>query len=759
MNLFEKQRPWIAALLMAVMAFFAAHAQAAPLVSELGQLSVVGTDLVDEDGNVTQLRGMSTHALTSRWLGDDGNNPPGDAPGLYATKETIRWTRDSWGANVIRAAVYVEGWGIADERNWPFESPPYTGGHPHLNPGYFQNVIDMINWAIELDMYIIVDWHVLEEADPLIYQADAEVFFQQISSLYPNVPNILYEIVNEPNFRRESISYGVYDHATELYRVSWANHIKPYAEDIIPIIRANSPHAVVIVGTPEWDQKVMDVVNGGRLDPAIYGDVMYSLHFYACSHGQTIRDEAQEAFNRGLPIFVSEWGATNASGADGFCEAETRTWIDFLNARNISWVNWALSGKDESVSVFKANTPHNFTQGMTLGSDGRVTAASDAEFSTTYLTEVGVLIKCLMSEACDGGVVTAANGTINLDIANFLDLSDLNDYDNSYSYVLVSTPLHGTVAIASNIVTYSPGALFTGSDSFTYRVINAAGVESDPATITVIGTVDPQECDAPAWQSGTHYPAGTVVSHNGIEYRAVWYINPSADGLSPNNTFSWGPWTILGECGGSDDHLTVSTTAVNVGSNGGAVSVSVSSNIGWSVTENLSWVTVTASTTSGNGSLNVVVAVNSGSSRTGTFTVTGGGITHTITVTQAGISGGSCGYQITAQTHQWHNVWNAQLTIRNTSGAPLNGWSVILDYANSSSLGSYGNPGTWDAEIQTLSAQERRYQLTNKPWNGSIPAGGSVVIHLNGTSGPPPQAGQPLILADVPSISGASCGN
>lgn len=56
---------------------------------------------------------------------------------------------------------------------------------------------------------------------------------------------------------------------------------------------------------------------------------------------------------QGLPVFVSEWGTSDASGSGGVYLDEAKTWIDFMNQNNISWANWSLCDKSESSAAIK----------------------------------------------------------------------------------------------------------------------------------------------------------------------------------------------------------------------------------------------------------------------------------------------------------------------------------------------------------------------------------------------------------------------
>ena len=142
---------------------------------------------------------------------------------------------------------------------------------------------------------------------------------------------MLYEICNEPNGG-----------------TSWAD-VKAYAERIIPVIRENSPDAVVIVGTPTWSQDV----DAAAANPLAFDNIMYALHFYAATHKDDLRAKAAAALDAGLPLFVTEFGICDASGNGAIDEEQADAWIAFLDERGVSYVMWNLSNKAESSAAFK----------------------------------------------------------------------------------------------------------------------------------------------------------------------------------------------------------------------------------------------------------------------------------------------------------------------------------------------------------------------------------------------------------------------
>ena len=72
---------------------------------------------------------------------------------------------------------------------------------------------------------------------------------------------------------------------------------------------------------------------------------MYTLHFYAATHKEYLRQKATTALNSGLPIFATEFGVCDASGNGNLYLTEANKLIDFLNKHNISWMFCNLSKK------------------------------------------------------------------------------------------------------------------------------------------------------------------------------------------------------------------------------------------------------------------------------------------------------------------------------------------------------------------------------------------------------------------------------
>lgn len=269
-----------------------------------GALHVENGKLTDADGNIVQLYGMSTHGIA--WFPQ------------YINYDSFRTLRDDWNTNCIRLAMYTAEYG------------GYCAGGDKEQ--LKQLVRDGVSYATELGMYVIVDWHILSDCDPNQNKDEAIAFFREMSEAFADNDNVLYEICNEPNSG-----------------TSW-DSIKSYAEEVIPVIREQKPDAVILVGTPTWSQEI----DKSAASPLTFDNVMYTLHFYAGTHKDDLRNRLETCAQNNLPVFVSEFGMCDASGNGANDFDSTTKWLDLLNKYQISFCCWNLANKDESSSVFKA---------------------------------------------------------------------------------------------------------------------------------------------------------------------------------------------------------------------------------------------------------------------------------------------------------------------------------------------------------------------------------------------------------------------
>lgn len=276
-----------------------------------GKLKVVGNQLCTSNGKPIQLRGVSTHGLS--WYPD------------YVNKDMFRELK-SWGANTVRLAMYTA------------EYNGYCTGDDKNRKELKKLVKKGVEYATEQDLYVIIDWHILSDGNPNTYKSQAISFFKEMAELYKNNDHVIYEICNEPNGG-----------------VSWSQ-IKDYAKDIIKVIRQKDSDGVILVGTPTWSQEV----DKAAADPIKdYKNIMYTLHFYADTHRDSLRNTLKNAVEDGLPVFVSEFGICDASGNGSINTKQADKWMKLLNQYGVSYVSWNLSNKAESSALIQSGCSKN----------------------------------------------------------------------------------------------------------------------------------------------------------------------------------------------------------------------------------------------------------------------------------------------------------------------------------------------------------------------------------------------------------------
>ncbi len=276
-----------------------------------GKLKVDGKNIVDNNGNKFQIQGLSTHSIY--------------AFPQFINYNVFKFTKEELNSNTIRLCVY---------------SNPADGYSENL----YTKVDDGVEYATQLGLYVILDWHILTDNDPNINKESAKKFFSRMSEKYKDYDNIFYEICNEPNGN-----------------VSWET-VKNYAIEMINLIREKDEDSIIIIGTPDYCKDLNSVVNSPIKD---VDNLLYSFHFYSASHKEDLRDVVENAYNKNLPIIVSEFGLSEYTGSGKIDEEEAEKWIDFLRNKNIGYLCWTISSKDESSALLKTNVLNidNLTEG------------------------------------------------------------------------------------------------------------------------------------------------------------------------------------------------------------------------------------------------------------------------------------------------------------------------------------------------------------------------------------------------------------
>ncbi|MBQ8177040.1 MAG: cellulase family glycosylhydrolase [Oscillospiraceae bacterium] len=264
-------------------------------VAYYGEIVADGNKLVGKNtGETVRVTGMSF--FWSNWSQK------------YYTADYVDYLVDDYNCEVVRCSYGIQDNGV-----------PYDDTCEPL-------IEDVIDRAIERGVYVIIDWHSHGAHNN---PDEAVEYFEKLAEKYGSYDNVIFEIYNEPT------------------QISWET-VKAYAEIVIPAIRKHSDN-LVIVGSPTWSQDVTKAAE----NPVDGENIAYTLHFYAGTHKQWLRDNADRAISAGIPLFVTEWGSVNADGNGSIDKTSTEEWFAWMDKNNISSCNWAVNDKDEGSSIFE----------------------------------------------------------------------------------------------------------------------------------------------------------------------------------------------------------------------------------------------------------------------------------------------------------------------------------------------------------------------------------------------------------------------
>lgn len=262
-----------------------------------GRLNVKGNKIVDQHGDPVTLHGMSLYCWASQ------------GTQFYNASAVNHFAQD-WKCNVIRIPILPNAY----RRN------------PTNETNKIKTVVDA---CIANGIYAIVDWHAMAGAQNDV--ASAQAFFSAVASAYGNTPNIMYEPWNEP--------------VQEPWTV-----IKAYHEAVITTIRAIDPAGIIICGSRHWDQECDEA---SQNPITISTNIAYSIHFYAATHRQSLRDNGARALKNGVALFCTEYGTSSASGGGAYDPAETPLWWNWLDANNVGCANWSAAALREISAAFQ----------------------------------------------------------------------------------------------------------------------------------------------------------------------------------------------------------------------------------------------------------------------------------------------------------------------------------------------------------------------------------------------------------------------
>ncbi len=135
-------------------------------VERHGKLRVEGNRMVNKDGIPPQLRGISLS--WSLWGGKK-----------YYNTKVIDWLTKDFKINLLRASMGVEP----------------EGGYLKNSDEQMKLMTTVIDRAISNGIYVLIDWH---DHNADLHLEESKAFFALMAKKYSGVPNVIYEIFNEP---------------------------------------------------------------------------------------------------------------------------------------------------------------------------------------------------------------------------------------------------------------------------------------------------------------------------------------------------------------------------------------------------------------------------------------------------------------------------------------------------------------------------------------------------------------------------------
>ena len=427
-------------------------------VQNYGALGTNSGEVVSQKtGKIAMLRGVSLY-----WS---------DATGLqYYKPEVISWAAKSLGIDVFRFAMGVQYYNSDGNATEPLDSSYSYMGSPST---YLSKIDQMVQAAVENDVYIIIDWH-SHRAE--YEQTAADTFFTRMAKTYGNIPNVIFEIYNEP------------------VKTAWST-ITSYANTVAAHIRQYSDN-LILVGTPSWSQ----LTSYGGVTAT---NVAYVFHFYAGTHTVgTFGSRITAAKNAGNAVFISEWGTTAANGKGSANESNTNDWFTFMEANRLSNCNWSLRQETNPIdnttegsaifsgSAFLTNAEDlsnaTYTSSGTLVKNYLTTHKSSwadsliagntsgsCHFASTTVTETAGALTNLLKAGCtytssDETVASVSGTTINILSAGY---AILTANDNSQSIVVVEEEPEQTVSGLSDFI-----CRYGGTCTQNHSMTNYSGV-------------------------------------------------------------------------------------------------------------------------------------------------------------------------------------------------------------------------------------------------------------------------------------------
>jgi len=283
--------------------------------ASLSQISVSGNTFVNEEGEVVIFKGLDT------------SDPDKLAKEGHWNPEYFKAMK-SWGANIVRFPVHPRAWRERGKED------------------YLKLLDQGVQWAQELGMYVIIDWHSIGNLRSHLYQypmyettqKETFEFWQTMAEHFKdNTTVAFFELFNEPT--TASGKYGV---------CTWSQW-KELVEEMITIVRAHGAKAIPLVAGFNWAYDLTPVAT----DPIDAEGIAYVSHPYPMKRKKPWVEEWTADWGfvaEKYPLILTEIGFSGAYekgahvpviGDESYGDAITQ----YCAERGISYTVWVFDAQ------------------------------------------------------------------------------------------------------------------------------------------------------------------------------------------------------------------------------------------------------------------------------------------------------------------------------------------------------------------------------------------------------------------------------
>jgi len=234
----------------------------------------------------------------------------------------------SWNANVVRIPVHPAEW------------------RKFGDDAYLKHLDQAVQWAGELGMYVIIDWHSIGNILTGVYHRPSYIttrdetfrFWYTVAERYKGNPVVaMYELFNEPTNREGMMG-----------RLPWPDY-KAYIEELIYMIREIDARAIPLVAGFNWGYDLSYV----RDEPVGFPGVAYVTHPYPQKRKENWEENWQRDWGfvaEKYPLVATEFGFMSADGPGAHVpviadEVYGEAIIKFFEERGISWTPWVFDAE------------------------------------------------------------------------------------------------------------------------------------------------------------------------------------------------------------------------------------------------------------------------------------------------------------------------------------------------------------------------------------------------------------------------------